>query len=220
MYFKLTRHTPRPEWVLRPFACLLQLLFAGMLWALHLALHLSCRIEFVGGEHLMPKSNYIFCAWHESGVPWFVAYRRFDRPLAQFILDRWFMWPVGWLVRRMGCKVLIAVASSDEYPLKPTDFMVAYLRDGYSTAITPDGPAGPAKVLKPGVLQIAARSGLTVVPMKASCDRAWTWHRAWDTKRIPLPFSKVKVVFGKPLSISYHDIEQKAAELAAALNAL
>lgn len=67
-----------------------------------------------------------------------------------------------------------------------------------SCAITPDGPRGPAKTVKPGVLRIAARTG---VPITAMGVAAWPRIRlsSWDGFLIPLPWSRVAVAEGIPI---------------------
>jgi lysophospholipid acyltransferase (LPLAT)-like uncharacterized protein len=79
------------------------------------------------------------------------------------------------------------------------------IRDGRDAAFAVDGPRGPARVVRAapaGVgAAIAARlSGGVVVPMAAACARCHVFARAWDRFELPLPFTRVAVVLGAPLS--------------------
>ena len=66
----------------------------------------------------------------------------------------------------------------------------AYTR-GHRTAITADGPRGPAMVAKPGPIQLAALTGATWIgAFHALPDRAWQLN-SWDRFLIPKPFSTV-----------------------------
>jgi lysophospholipid acyltransferase (LPLAT)-like uncharacterized protein len=67
-------------------------------------------------------------------------------------------------------------------------------------AITPDGPRGPARRVKPGLVWLASRSGLPIVPVAAAADRAHAF-RSWDRFQVPLPFARVWVQYGAPLAV-------------------
>ena len=68
-----------------------------------------------------------------------------------------------------------------------------------------DGPGGPARVMKTGMLAVAKESGSWFIPMACSGNSVITFPRAWDRTIIPRPFSKVVMDFGKPFVIP-HDI--------------
>ncbi|OPL18505.1 MAG: hypothetical protein AVO35_04025 [Candidatus Aegiribacteria sp. MLS_C] len=76
--------------------------------------------------------------------------------------------------------------------------MSKVLRQGIDCAITPDGPRGPACAAKPGTALISRLGSRPVVPMGTS---AWPAIRfgSWDGFLLPLPFSRVVVVEGRPL---------------------
>lgn len=70
--------------------------------------------------------------------------------------------------------------------------------DGKTLYINPDGPDGPAHVVKPGILFIARKSNATIVPIGAYCRYAYIIPR-WDRYTIPLPFSRITCHFGEPI---------------------
>ncbi len=85
--------------------------------------------------------------------------------------------------------------------------IVRRLRAGRDAAFAVDGPCGPARVVRstPGAdgvgAALAARlAGSAVVPMAAACARCHVFARAWDGFELPLPFTRVAVVLGAPLS--------------------
>ena len=67
-------------------------------------------------------------------------------------------------------------------------------------AFTPDGPRGPAERVKPGVVWLASRTGLPVVPVATASSRAHVF-RSWDRFRVPLPFARVHVAYGEPITV-------------------
>ena len=76
------------------------------------------------------------------------------------------------------------------------------LRDGEHShwALTPDGPNGPRRQVKSGVVLLASRAGLPIVPLGVGYTRAWR-ARSWDRFAIPRPFSTVVGVLGEPLIV-------------------
>ena len=87
------------------------------------------------------------------------------------------------------------------------------VREGYDLAITPDGPKGPASVVKPGAIQLAALSGLPLMPVALGASRA-EYLRSWDRFVVPLPFARVALVYGEPYRVPRDaEIEAGAREL-------
>jgi len=81
---------------------------------------------------------------------------------------------------------------------------VRELQSGYSVAFTPDGPRGPRRELKPGVVAAAQRGGAVIVPVHARADRAWRLN-SWDRFLIPKPAARVTVSYGRPFEVSPGD---------------
>jgi lysophospholipid acyltransferase (LPLAT)-like uncharacterized protein len=78
---------------------------------------------------------------------------------------------------------------------------VRELREGHSVAFTPDGPRGPRRELKPGVVAAAQRAGAMIIPVHAEASRAWRLH-SWDRFMIPKPAARVTVRYGRPFEVA------------------
>ena len=79
---------------------------------------------------------------------------------------------------------------------------VRILRDGrYALCLTPDGPSGPSMRMKDGALYFAKMSGAPIVPVCCSASRVWIQKR-WDRFLFVLPFSRIKLVIGKPVFVA------------------
>jgi lysophospholipid acyltransferase (LPLAT)-like uncharacterized protein len=81
---------------------------------------------------------------------------------------------------------------------------VRELQAGHPVAFTPDGPRGPRRELKPGVVVAAQRGGAPIVPLHAEADRAWRLH-SWDRFMIPKPVSRVWITYGRPFQVAPGD---------------
>ncbi|MDD2803964.1 MAG: DUF374 domain-containing protein [Elusimicrobiales bacterium] len=91
---------------------------------------------------------------------------------------------------------------------------------GHSAVITPDGPRGPIYKMHPGVIFLAQKSGLPIIPAACALSRKRI-IRSWDKYQFPLPFSRVEAVYGAPFIVSAaDDAAAKALELENILNRL
>lgn len=78
--------------------------------------------------------------------------------------------------------------------------MLREVREGYSMCITPDGPKGPRYKSHPGVIKLASVSGVPIVPVLIDYTRFWRLG-SWDGFVIPVPFSRVNLVWGTPIHV-------------------
>lgn len=63
-----------------------------------------------------------------------------------------------------------------------------------------DGPRGPRGVVKPGLIVMAQLSGVPIVPVYISVNRAWVLD-SWDHFIIPKPFSTVVIRWDSPIYV-------------------
>jgi len=78
--------------------------------------------------------------------------------------------------------------------------MLRRTRAGETVAVLPDGPRGPAGMVKPGVIALARLSELRLVPVgiaAAPCIR----FRSWDGALLPHPFARVHCRYGTPFQV-------------------
>lgn len=87
-----------------------------------------------------------------------------------------------------------------------------------------DGPRGPARKLKKGMVALAGQTGALFVPMACSGNRLITFHKSWDRTIVPKPFSRMTVAFGEPVAIPAElhpsDLERLCRKLEDDLNRL
>lgn len=96
--------------------------------------------------------------------------------------------------------------------------LIVYGRKGFSLALTPDGPKGPLHKAQNGVIFLAQKTALPIIPMGSALSKK-TIFNSWDKFQFPLPFSNAAVVYGKPFFVSQEDdIKTKAEELESILN--
>lgn len=182
---------------------------------------LTIAVEVIGQENLDADSNYIFCHWHgavplslQGSAPRFPSALR-SRPHAWMQHPLWYMKPIHVLLRFIGVDKIVLGSTGHDGRLA-ADELVGELQAGYSTVLLPDGPAGPPRVLKKGLLHIAAQSGVPIVPLRVTASRRLEL-RSWDRKQLPVPFSTIGIEIGTPIPVTEHTFEDAAGELTEAL---
>ena len=66
---------------------------------------------------------------------------------------------------------------------------------GSHVVLTPDGPTGPRRRLKPGAIALASMTGMPIVPIGIACPTAWR-AGSWDRMMVPLPWATAFYVSG------------------------
>ncbi len=97
--------------------------------------------------------------------------------------------------------------------------LLAVLEAGEHAVITPDGPRGPRRVAASGVAQLAALSGIPVLPCAAQTSRRWTLP-SWDRMVLPWPFGRGVIVCGESIAVCRDGAEAALPRIEAALTAV
>ena len=114
------------------------------------------------------------------------------------------------LLQALGLKT--ARGSSSKGGLKALLHTARLMRqENYNGCITVDGPRGPRHKVKPGAIILAFRTPAHVIPIRLFPHRAKKFH-SWDRFQLPLPFSKVDIVFGAPYLLSADELTERELE--------
>ncbi len=157
----------------------------------------------------------IYAFWHESILFLPFAYSgnnlsilistHRDGKLASNVIKYFNMKTIGGSVNRNPKKAFLEMLKSIK-------------NDKSNIGITPDGPRGPRRKAKKGVLELAYFSGCPIMPIAFNPSNAWRLN-SWDNFAIPKPFSTVTFVFKKPIYVkSKEEINTKMYELENQLN--
>jgi lysophospholipid acyltransferase (LPLAT)-like uncharacterized protein len=96
--------------------------------------------------------------------------------------------------------------------------LVRVVREGGLVAVMPDGPVGPPRVAKPGVIEVARLTGEPIVPVAMSA-RPCLRFRSWDRMLLPPPFARVVCHYGEPFEVRAETGRDERDALCAALAA-
>ncbi|MCK5739128.1 lysophospholipid acyltransferase family protein [bacterium] len=90
--------------------------------------------------------------------------------------------------------------------------MVRALKKNNAGTIMPDGPKGPRHILKAGTLTIAQLTGVPILPLSFSADRAFVF-RSWDGFMLPKPGARVLINYGAPITIPRRTTPEEFEEI-------
>jgi lysophospholipid acyltransferase (LPLAT)-like uncharacterized protein len=165
------------------------------------------------------RGPFIYALWHENflvpiarfgnpGVAALVS-RHTDGQLLSMLIGTTGMQIVRGSTNRGGVAAVREMLRSDIAPRH--------------LAVTPDGPRGPRRVVQQGVLYLASRTRMRIVPIGVGFYRPWRVN-SWDSFAVPRPFSRVRCLFGEPLvvppNLGQDDLQPHGIRLQSELNRL
>jgi hypothetical protein len=71
-------------------------------------------------------------------------------------------------------------------------------KKGYNPALTPDGPRGPIYKASPGIIYLARKTRLPIIPAAVDCSNKFHVN-SWDKFQVPLPFGRCALVYEEPV---------------------
>lgn len=171
-------------------------LLSHSLDALCRTLRVSYKNKKVIDELRKQKQNYVLAFWHGTMLlPWFLhrndgfaalTSKSKDGDLLAKQLKHW--------------KYKVVRGSSSKGGDVALGIMIDHAKNGYSIAITPDGPRGPEHKFKAGAV-IAAKKSCVPVVLMAIGIKSKKKLKSWDKFQIPNPFSNVKVIYSDPVYV-------------------
>jgi lysophospholipid acyltransferase (LPLAT)-like uncharacterized protein len=164
----------------------------------------TLRVRFVlapaarsgGSPATAPRPPWAFALWHGHILP-LLAFR-FPRPTVALVsLSR----DGALLARALGVFGLdVERGSASRGGRGGLRRVVERMQLGSDALFALDGPRGPRRLPRPGVIAAAERAEGLVVPLVAACDRCWIVPGSWDRFELPVPFSRVAIAVGEPLA--------------------
>jgi lysophospholipid acyltransferase (LPLAT)-like uncharacterized protein len=149
-------------------------------------------------EWAFSDRQIIAATWHRSAV-FFVYFFGFLKPMIMFSRSK-----DGEYLTRFAQKfgVQPARGSSSRGGAEGLKEMITHLKGGGKACATVmDGPRGPARVAKKGLIVLAMETGVPLIPIIWSARRVWTFKKSWDQTMIPKPFSQIIINCTDPISI-------------------
>jgi len=186
--------------------------FIGYIYLL--VVGLTTKFIFIKNEKAKRLKQKIYAFWHGRQVILAYAYR-FKNVCTLSSSSEASLVIVN-IIKRFGYTSVLG--SSSRQPVRALLQLKKKIKEGYNIAITPDGPRGPYRKVKEGVIYLAQKTGIPIVPVTASEKRKVVIFN-WDRFHVPLPFNKCVIIEDEPFYVGKDvDIKEKCRELEKILN--
>ena len=159
-------------------------------------------------EHIAGGGTVVFACWHQRFFSGFFVPRIFgmnpcimisqsrDGDVVSDVVSR-----IGWVPVR---------GSSSRGGKKALQEMIAGVEKHRMGAHIVDGPQGPPRIIKPGLVALASQTGAAICPGYISYENPWVFN-SWDRFMVPKPFSRVLLKAGDFITVP-KDLDEKNFE--------
>jgi len=162
----------------------------------------TLRVRFEGAEkvqrHLENGGRVIMTSWHQ-------------RFFGGFFIPQIFKWSPcimisksrdGDFVARIARQVgwIPVRGSSSRGGREALRAMVQGVNENRIGGHIVDGPTGPPRIIKPGLISLAQSAKAVICPTVVSYEKVWIAN-SWDRFMVPKPFSRVLLRFGSIFAV-------------------
>ena len=179
------------------------------LYGLSQLLRRTAHFQVDGWEHLhqaqAQERGIIFVAWHGMTMmlaSFFQNHLDLGR-LAIILPDDWRGATLSVWTRKLGATPFRLHLEGDAGMASARKLaeVVRHLKAGRDCYITPDGPDGPAYVVKPGATFLSRKGRACLLPLGAYTRSGYRLKR-WDQYVVPRPFCRISIAVGEPIEVS------------------
>jgi len=160
----------------------------------------TVRLKVIGEEHLktLKKSggHVIYAFWHNRLL--LITYALRHRGIIVLVSSSRDGEYISRTIHKFGTGAVRG--STTSRGARALLQMTKKLKSGYDGAVTPDGPQGPKYRVQPGIVRLAQKAGLPIVPVTYGAQRKTTLN-SWDAFIVPHLFSRAVLVYGSPIEV-------------------
>lgn len=147
------------------------------------------------GQHIVPwdpalQERYVYALWHENLL--FLTTLRSETEITALISRHADGELLAQVSRWFGLRTVRGSSGRGGM-----DAVQEFLTLGKRThlLVAPDGPLGPRRQVKRGLVYLASWTGLPIVPLGVGFQRAWRLN-SWDRMALPKPLSTITCIAG------------------------
>ena len=194
-------------WKTRVIITLIPFIYNAYMWLVY---HTSKK-TYINYERLKERidkrQGTLTATWHQSTILLTYPYRHMGvATIASRSRDGEI---ISSVLKRLGFHTFRG--SSSRGGGKALSSIIAFLNtEGIFATITVDGPRGPAKKVKTGIVRLAQSTGYPVFPLHGWAKRK-ILIKSWDRTMIPLPFNHLLIICGDPIAVP-EDTDKKGLE--------
>jgi lysophospholipid acyltransferase (LPLAT)-like uncharacterized protein len=189
-------------WTIGPFALILSALLRWWLGTLNLRFSL----EDAAADPRVASCRGIYLFWHETML-FPVSAHGMLRDFTVLVSQHRDGELIARILKMLGFKVVRGSTTR-----RSLSAIRGMMRQGQVShlAVTPDGPLGPRRIVQPGAVYVASKTGMPIFPIGFAFRNCWR-AGSWDRMALPKPWSRGVCVVGKPLVVP-PDLSSEAIE--------
>ena len=173
---------------------------------------ITWHIKVVAHSNYCNNKPYLFAFWHGKQLLPVLQLVHHKTPKTALVSPSRDGNLLQFWLKKLGYDIIRG--SSRDGNVRSTVRMLSKLRDGYSVGFGVDGPIGPIYQVKPGIIYMAQKCNIPIVPLGSAFSNKWILNKAWDKYQIPKLFSKVGYYIGEPIVFEQgNDLEQASVKL-------
>ncbi len=200
----------RFNWQTRAIITLIPFVYSVYMWLVY---HTSKKtyINYARlKERINKKQGTLGAIWHQSTILLTYPYRHMGvATMASRSKDGEI---ISSVLKRLGFHSFRG--SSSKGGGKALSAIIEFLKtEGIFATITVDGPRGPAKKVKTGIVRLAQSTGYPIFPLHGWAKRK-ILIKSWDKTMIPLPFNHLIIISSDPITIPEDTDKKGLQELA------
>ena len=163
------------------------------------------------------ESRFLYCVWHDAiPGPTFCGRSLHAGALASRHADG------AWIAHALEARGMEPVRGSSGKSGVAGARGVIEAAKRLHIVITPDGPRGPRREVKTGLVFLASQTGNPIVPVAFDATRAWRPRGKWTDLILPKPLSRAVCWAGEPIVVPRKadkaTLEAKRLEVQAAMD--
>jgi lysophospholipid acyltransferase (LPLAT)-like uncharacterized protein len=154
----------------------------------------SCRLEVFGRENLdkvLEQGSGVVPFWHYSVL--YMLYHLRQYPGVAMVSASKDGEYIARIAELLGFETVRG--SANRFGVRALKGLIDHVKKGKNAGIVADGSQGPALVVQPGVILLAAKSGMPILPIVWAVKRYKAFN-SWDHTVLPMPFSRMALQYG------------------------
>jgi len=189
---KALKHTAKKRaWAFLPY----------LLFVFYKLLRWSWRVEVRESEGLkkLVAENKMFVVAHWHGEELGIVYLLKPYHVSCMVSHSFDGEMIARVIEMLGSKTVRGSSSTGAVGVLKGILRLA--KEGWRPSVAVDGPRGPRHEVKSGVIEIARVVKAPIVSINMASSNPFIFKKSWNKSELPLPFSKIVVVWGEPIEV-------------------
>jgi lysophospholipid acyltransferase (LPLAT)-like uncharacterized protein len=166
-------------------------------------LQLQAALDDLDDRAPKPGNNYIYAFWHQDELALLPYFR--NRDIVAMVSDSRDGTIMATALECFG--YLTTRGSSTRGAVRGFIASMKMIRKGYKFTMAVDGPKGPIYKTKEGIIRLSEKSGRPIFPFRAWPERFFTFKKAWNLAKLPLPFARIHIMVGPAAMYSREELD-------------